>query len=192
MGIAIWSWGWGVIAWFLSLSTVFLQLYKLYFFNFINRISLLWGGNGNNLSRKLRFEPGWLSSDFWICFFIIPQLNCISRTLWNVFLSVGEKMEIIFRRSWDLKQRELRWGAELRWRAEWFSPGFWEKPSGRGSIDRPTPSFDTQIFICILLYSEYWVNTIDQAWDSCIPLHVVVFNNPPPPNGWYFLLKRVS
>ena len=31
---------------------------QLYFFNFINRISLLWGGNGNNLSRKLRFEPG--------------------------------------------------------------------------------------------------------------------------------------
>ena len=42
---------------------------------------------------------------------------------------------------------------EFRWRAEWFSPGFWEKPSGRGSIDRPTPSFDTQIFICVLLHS---------------------------------------
>ena len=33
---------------------------------------------------------------------------------------------------------------------------------------------------------EYWVNTIDQAWDSCIPLHVVVFKNPPPPNEWPF------
>ena len=37
-----------------------------------------------------------------------------------------------------------------------------------------------------ILHGEYWVNTIDQAWDSCIPLHVVVFKNPPPPNEWPF------
>ena len=89
-------------------------------------------GNGNNLSWEFRIWVGW-----------VLFVNCISRTPQLYFIFWEEK-EIIFRGNWS-------WDGGSS-AAEWFSPEFWEKPSGRGRSDRPTISFASFVFVFILVF----------------------------------------
>ena len=89
-------------------------------------------GNGNNLSWEFRIWVGW-----------VLFVNCISRTPQLYFIFWEEK-EIIFRGNWS-------WDGGSS-AAEWFSPEFWEKPSGRGRSDRPTISFAPFLFVFIFVF----------------------------------------
>ena len=89
-------------------------------------------GNGNNLSWEFRIWVGW-----------VLFVNCISRTPQLYFIFWEEK-EIIFRGNWS-------WDGGSS-AAEWFSPEFWEKPSGRGRSDRPSISFAPFLFVFIFVF----------------------------------------
>ena len=94
---------------------------------------------GKNLSRETVFLSFWKN---------------ISRE--NVFLSFWKR---------SLAEIEI-W---VRWRrAEWFSPAFWEKPSGRGSIDRTTPSFHPFCFCSQIPSYGLWEYWEAQPFCSCI------------------------
>ena len=95
-------------------------------------------GNGNNLSWEFRIWVGW-----------VLFVNCISRTPQLYFIFWEEK-EIIFRGNWS-------WDGGSS-AAEWFSPEFWEKPSGRGRSDRPSISFalfSICIYICVCIWEQW-------------------------------------